>query len=131
MGDVFRRTVARTMSQQLATPFESATAPFQYAPSSRAGTECVNRAVRLTFVADPRATLLSIDGVGAFDHIGREGIFRGLMNQGQLANAVPYVRLSVGKTLNTHATMQREGLTQYGKPKVASKATRSYHSCSP
>ena len=41
VGDVVRRLVARTMAQQLAPQVESATAPFQYALSTRAGSECV------------------------------------------------------------------------------------------
>ena len=43
---------------------ESATAPFQCAMSTRAGTECIAHAFR--------ATILSIDGVGAFDLICRK-----------------------------------------------------------
>ena len=39
VGDVVRRLVARTMAQQLAPQVESATAPFQYALSTGAGSE--------------------------------------------------------------------------------------------
>ena len=39
--DVVRRLVARTMAQQLSKAVEAATAPHQYAMSTRAGTECV------------------------------------------------------------------------------------------
>ena len=41
VGDVFRRVVARTIAQQFALMAEGATHPFQYALSTRAGTECV------------------------------------------------------------------------------------------
>ena len=40
-SDVFRRLVARTMAQQLGPAIERATSPFQYALSTRAGTECI------------------------------------------------------------------------------------------
>ena len=38
-GDVIRRLVARTMAQQLQKAVEVATAPFQYALSTKAGCE--------------------------------------------------------------------------------------------
>ena len=41
VGDVFRRVVARTIAQQYGQVAEAATHPFQYALSTRAGTECV------------------------------------------------------------------------------------------
>ena len=40
-GDVVRRLVARTMSQQLRPAVERATSPCQYAMTTRAGCECV------------------------------------------------------------------------------------------
>ena len=42
VGDTFRRIVARTMAQQVAEAAEAATAPFQYALRTHAGTECVS-----------------------------------------------------------------------------------------
>ena len=47
VGDVLRRLVARTMPQQLGPKVESATAPFQYALSTRAGSECVGTRIPL------------------------------------------------------------------------------------
>ena len=41
VGDVVRRLVARTMAQPLGPQVESATVPFQYALSTRAGSEYV------------------------------------------------------------------------------------------
>ena len=40
-GDVFRRLVARTVSQQLSEPVKQATSPHQYALSTHAGYECI------------------------------------------------------------------------------------------
>ena len=45
-GDVVRRLVARTMSQQLSPAVERATSPFQYAMTTRAGCECVAHALQ-------------------------------------------------------------------------------------
>ena len=45
-GDVIRRLLARTVSQQLAKAAEAATAPHQYAHTTRAGCECVAHALQ-------------------------------------------------------------------------------------
>ena len=46
VGDIVRRLVARTISQQLSERVQAATAPFQYALSTRAGCECVAHALQ-------------------------------------------------------------------------------------
>ena len=69
MGDTFRRVVARTMAQQVAEAAEEAAAPFQYGLRTRAGTECVSHIMQSLTDLDPRTTVLSVDGVGAFDLI--------------------------------------------------------------
>ena len=70
-GDVFWRLVARTMAQQSSTAVAAATAPHQYALSTRAGCECIAHALQGLTEMDPRATVTSIDGVSAFDLISR------------------------------------------------------------
>ena len=67
VGDVFRRLVGRTLAKQFAEQGQAATHPFQYALSTRAGTECVAHVVQALTSLDPSATILSIDGVGAYD----------------------------------------------------------------
>ena len=52
-GDSFRSGVARTMAQQCSLKFERACMPFQYALSTRAGTDCVARVVRSLMELDP------------------------------------------------------------------------------
>ena len=46
VGDVMRRLVARTLTQQFGPQAEAATHPFQYALSTRAGTKCVAHVCR-------------------------------------------------------------------------------------
>ena len=77
VGDVFRRVVARTIAQQNAKLGEAATHPFQYALSTRAGTECVTHIVQAMTSEDREATILSIDGIGAYDLVSRNAMFRG------------------------------------------------------
>jgi hypothetical protein len=84
MGDTFRRLVARTLAQQFAAAFEAACLPYQYALSTRAGAEALARTLRLATEADPRATLLSVDGVGAYDHVSRQAMLGTLFELGDL-----------------------------------------------
>ena len=57
--------MARTVAQQLNPEVEKATAPFQFALTTRCGGECVAHAIQAMTDIDPRATVLSVDGVGA------------------------------------------------------------------
>ena len=95
-GDVFRRMVARTIAQQLAPVFTEACSPFQYASSTRAGTECVAHAIRAVTERHPTATIVSIDGVGAFDHVSRQAMLGNLMRLPSGAAALPVVRMFYG-----------------------------------
>ena len=45
-GDIIRRLVARTVAQQLNPEVEKATAPFQFALTTRCGGECVAHAIQ-------------------------------------------------------------------------------------
>ena len=98
VGDVFRRLVGRTLAKQFAEQAQGATRPFQYALSTRAGTECVAHVVQALTSLDPSATILSIDGVGAYDSISRRAMFRGLMDMVDGEKLVPFVRLFYDST---------------------------------
>ena len=95
-GDVFRRMVGRTIAQQLAPVFTQACSPFQYALSTRAGTECVAHAIRAVTERHPTATIVSIDGVGAFDHVSRQAILGNFMRLPRGAAALPFARVFYG-----------------------------------
>ena len=79
VGDIIRRLVARTMAKQIAKKVETATAPFQYALKTKAGCECVAHVLQTLTDTDPEATVLSIDGVGAYDLISRNAMLEGLL----------------------------------------------------
>ena len=78
MGDVLRGLVARTMAQQLGKAVEAATAPHQYALSTRAGTECVAHELQALTEMDPMTTIVSIDGVGSVRFHIQEGHVGGI-----------------------------------------------------
>ena len=63
----FRRLVAKTLAKQFMSDVEKVCAPFQFALSTRAGTD--RHAVRVVTDNDPEMTVLSIDGIGAYDHV--------------------------------------------------------------
>ena len=69
--DVVWSLVARTMSQQLGPATMAATAPHQFALSTRAGCECVAHMLQGVTELNPGVTVTSIDGVSAYDMISR------------------------------------------------------------
>ena len=62
-GTSFRRLVAKTLARQFSKQVEATCAPFQFALSTRVGTDCVGHAIRALIDADPTATVLSMDGL--------------------------------------------------------------------
>ena len=96
VGDIVRRIVARTISQQIAPAVEVATAPYQFALSTRAGTECVAHVLQSMSDVDPLATVVSIDGVGAFDLVSRSSMLRGLLGVEGGGAVLPFVRQIYG-----------------------------------
>ena len=106
------------MAQQLGTVVESATAPYQYALRTRAGCECIAHALQGLCDVDPNATIISIDGIGAFDQISRAAMLEGLMNVEGGGQAIPFVRSFYGSPSSylwedssgiTHTIPQGEG----------------------
>ena len=92
-GAVWRRCVGRALSMQFSDAFATTTAPFQFALQTRAGTDAVGHALRVITDSDPNAVVISLDGIGAFDHIRRSAILTKMGSKPALADLVPYVRL--------------------------------------
>ena len=92
VGDVFRRLVGRVLAQHFAPHLQEACLPFQYGLSTRSGTEAVSRLLRAAAEADPRATILSVDAVGAFDHVSRQAMLGALAANPALQPLLPYAR---------------------------------------
>ena len=95
-GDLFRRLVSRTIAKQLAKEVEAATAPFQYALSTRAGCECVAHVIQGLCEMNPTATITSIDGISAYDSISRRAMLQGLHHLDEGSRVLPFVRLFYG-----------------------------------
>ena len=117
-GDVIGRFVARTMSQQLSKAAELATAPHQYALSTRAGCECVAHALQGLVELDPDSTVVSIDGISAYDLMSRESMMTGLFRMEGGSAVLPFIRIFCGSPSkylwednqgNVHVVPQGEG----------------------
>ena len=108
VGGVVRRLVARTMAQQLGPQVESATAPFQYALSTRAGSECVAHVIQGLSEWNPDSTGMSIDGISAHDQISRAAMLDGLyIHCG--GETIPFVR-TFYRSPSTHVWEDAEGV---------------------
>ena len=93
-GTAFRRLVASCLARVAGAEVERACAPFQYALSTRAGTECVGHLFRAACDLNPNACVLSIDGIGAFDNISRKAMLQKLASLPTASSIVPFARLS-------------------------------------
>ena len=94
--DVLRRLVARTMAQQLGPAVKAATAPHQYALSTRAGCECIAHTLQGLCELNPRMAITSIDGVGAYDLISDKAMLTGLRGVDGGNSSIPFVRMFYG-----------------------------------
>ena len=108
-GDMVRRLVAKTIAQQIRASVEVATAPFQYALSTRAGCECVEHALQALTDADHRATILSVDGISAYDSISRVAMLRGLQRMEGGDALLPFVSQFYGSP-STYLWEEDEGV---------------------
>ena len=107
-GSSVRRLVARTLAKQLTKVFELECAPFQYALSTRAGTDCIGHMVRAATDNDPNLTLLSVDGIGAHDHIFRSAMLGRLLEMPKARAILPFVRMSYAQPSN-YSWVDEEG----------------------
>ena len=89
-GCSLRRLVARTLAKQFAKDFETECAPFQYPLSTRAGTDCVGHMLRAATDSDAAATVLSVDGIGAYDHISRSAMLERLSRMPKTRAILPF-----------------------------------------
>ena len=92
VGDVLRRIVGRVLARHFAPRLQQACMPHQFGLSTRSGTEAVSRLLRAATEANPRATVLSVDAVGAFDHVSRSAMLTALYARPELQPLLPFAR---------------------------------------
>ena len=91
-GTSFRRLVEKTLARQFGKAVEAACSPYQFALSTRAGADCVGHAIRAFTDADPLCTVLSINGVEAYDHVLRSSFLAKLHSVPSLQGLLPFLR---------------------------------------
>ena len=96
VGDIIRGLVARTIAKQIARQTEEASVPYQHALNTKAGCECVAHVHQTLMDLDPEATIVSIDGVGAYDSISRNAMLEGLLRMEDGERVLPFVRRFYG-----------------------------------
>ena len=92
VGNVLRRLVAKAMAKQMAAKVEAAISPFQYALATKAGCESVAHISQSLTYQDERATIVSIDGVVAYDLISRNAMLEGIVSVPEGDRLLPFVR---------------------------------------
>jgi hypothetical protein len=97
-GDTFRRVVAKTLAQQFAHEFDDACAPYQFALSTRAGTDCVGHALREISNENPDIVISSLDGISAYDHADRAQMLESLAGLPSACSLLPFVAMFYGHT---------------------------------
>ena len=100
VADFLRRLVVRTIAKQIAKQVEVATAQWQYALTTRTGCECVVHVLQHLTDGDAQATILSVDGIGAFDLVSRNAMLQGLMGIEDGGKVLPFVRTFYGQPSN-------------------------------
>ena len=92
VGDLFRRLVARCLAQTYAPQIHATCKPHQLALSTRAGTEAIVHALTAAAESNPTHTILSVDGIGAYDTISRASMLQGLLAVPEANCCLPFVR---------------------------------------
>ena len=118
-GDVLRRLVSRVLARTFADVFDRATRPYQYALSTRTGTDALAAVLRAAVEMDPEAVVVSLEGRSAYDSISRAAIFRKLRDTAP--QLVPFVRSVYARTSTflwwdadgqVHEVLQAESVEQ-------------------
>ena len=92
-GDSFRRLVAKCLARQHQGALRRAVAPANFGLADRSGCDGLIHLIRSLTEADAQRTVLSIDGVGAYDHVSRARMLEELWRVEELRPLVPFVRL--------------------------------------
>ena len=91
-GDAFRRLVSKALARQSQTIFRELVAPANFGLCDRGGTDSLIHMVQFLLEEDEGKVLLSVDGVGAFDHVSRARFFEELAAHSGLNSLLPFVR---------------------------------------
>lgn len=114
--------------------FHTACSPFQFALSTRAGTEAVVHSLSAITELHPTRTILSIDGIGAYDNISRASMLNGLAAVPEAHGCLPFAQMWYARPSEyvwhddsgqPHAVTQAEGGEQ-GDPLMPADNTQPW-----
>ena len=108
-GDLVQRLVARSVAQQIAPAAQEAASPYQYALTTKSGGECVAHAIQSLTDLDSCATVLSIDGISAFDMRSRAAMLDGLHQVRGGDTALPFVLQNKDRRQRLHQCVIHHG----------------------
>ena len=108
-GCSFRRLVPKVLARQFSDAVEAACAPLQFALSTRAGTDCVGHAIRVATELNPHLTVLSIDGVGAYDNVYGASMLAKLVEVPGLRGLLPFVKTAYSSA-SSHVWADEKGV---------------------
>ena len=123
VGDFVRRLVARTLAQQFCFSVERHTSPYQFALSNKSGCECVTHIAQAMTDLDPNTTLLSVDGIGAFDLISREAVLQGLSEVEGDGSVLLFVKLFYSSFQCIGGQTMLEALMRCGRGEAENRTT--------
>ena len=121
------------MAKALGTKFQDATAPYQYALTTRSGCESVAHVLQGLTDLDREATVMSVDGV-AFDLISRSAMLTCLRDAPGCDSALPFVLQFHGRPSKfiwedeqgeVHEVFQGEGVRRWSSL-LACAAARAF-----
>ena len=93
VGDLLRRLVSRCLAQTHASHIQRACSPHQYALATRAGAEPLAHSITAATEQNPTNTVLSIDGIGAYDNISRSSMLNALQEVPAANRCLPFVSM--------------------------------------
>ena len=111
-------------------PVEAATAPLQCALSTRAVNECIAHTLQGLTELNPRATVVSIDGVSACDKSPGQRCSQDFSTWRGVARLCHSFGCSVAHPLQTHGKIRVVFFTQSGRGKAENREMRSCPCCS-
>ena len=123
-GDVVGRLVARTISQQLMEVVQQATVPKQDAMATKAGCECIAHVLQGATEMNPRAKILSVDGMSAHNTMSRKAMLQGKRDGLGGSAALPFVSMFCGSRHSSCGRTTRALSTPFIKAREANRGTR-------
>ena len=92
-GTLFRRLVAKTLARQFSSGSSLRSIPVRPLHPRRGGLRWPRSAGR---DANPMTTVLSLKGIGAYDHVYRASVMSKLLEVPSLHHLLPFVRQAYG-----------------------------------